>query len=96
VILDEATAALDTVTEKNIQEALTTLGNNRTVLVIAHHLTTIKQADNIIVLENGKIAESGTHHELLDKGGIYANMWSQNEDSPSAVGASDLSARERK
>lgn len=62
-----------------------TLGNNRTVLVIAHRLTTIKHADNIIVLENGKIAESGTHHELLEKGGIYANMWSQNEDSPSVT-----------
>lgn len=72
-------------TEKNIQEALMTLGNNRTVLVIAHRLTTIKHADNIIVLENGKIAESGTHHELLEKGGIYANMWSQNEDSPSVT-----------
>jgi ABC-type multidrug transport system fused ATPase/permease subunit len=80
VILDEATAALDTVTEKNIQEALAALGSNRTVLVIAHRLTTVRHADNIIVLDGGAIAETGTHQQLLEKeGGIYANMWRQHE-----------------
>lgn len=71
---------MDTVTEKNIQEALTALGKNRTVLVIAHRLTTIKNADNIIVLAQGRIVESGNHQQLLSKGGVYARMWSQNED----------------
>jgi ATP-binding cassette, subfamily B, heavy metal transporter len=75
VILDEATSALDTITEKSVQEALDRLGNDRTVLVIAHRLGTIRHADNIIVLGDGRVAEEGTHDELLALGGKYAEMW---------------------
>jgi len=75
VILDEATSALDTITESSVQEALDRLGNDRTVLVIAHRLGTIKNADNIIVLRDGMVAEEGSHEVLLAKGGQYADMW---------------------
>jgi ATP-binding cassette subfamily B protein len=75
VILDEATSALDTITENSVQEALERLGKDRTVLVIAHRLGTIRNADNIIVLGDGRVAEEGTHDELLALGGKYAEMW---------------------
>lgn len=105
MVLDEATSALDTVTENSVQEALERLGSDRTVLVIAHRLGTIKDADNIIVLGDGVVAEEvssswhtffiscffirvnishlthvyviiqGTHEELLQNGGKYAEMW---------------------
>mmetsp|Transcript_18273 Transcript_18273/g.38376 ORF Transcript_18273/g.38376 Transcript_18273/m.38376 type:complete len:950 (+) Transcript_18273:92-2941(+) len=81
VVLDEATSALDTVTENSIQESLDRLGNDRTVLVIAHRLGTIKGADNIIVLGDGKVAEEGTHDELLALGGKYAEMWNMQLNS---------------
>lgn len=75
VLLDEATSALDTLTENSVQEALDRLGTERTVLVIAHRLGTIRNADNIIVLKDGVVAEQGTHDELLEKNGLYAEMW---------------------
>ncbi|KAK3077799.1 hypothetical protein LTS18_009223 [Coniosporium uncinatum] len=75
IMLDEATAALDTETEQHIQEALTTLGQGRTMLVIAHRLSTITRADQILVLHEGKVAESGSHDELLAQKGRYSNMW---------------------
>ena len=76
VLLDEATSALDTLTESSVQEALDRLGEQRTVLVIAHRLGTIRFADNIIVLKDGIVWEQGTHDELLSKpGGVYADMW---------------------
>lgn len=75
IMLDEATAALDTETEQHIQEALTQLSQGRTMLVIAHRLSTITLADQILVLNDGKVAESGTHHELLAMKGRYASMW---------------------
>eukprot|EP00977_Amphora_coffeiformis_P021528 scaffold9441_cov167-Amphora_coffeaeformis.AAC.7 len=74
-IFDEATSALDTITEQSVKEALDRLGNDRTVLVIAHRLGTIKNANQIIVLKDGIINEQGTHEELLSKGGQYAEMW---------------------
>ena len=75
LILDEATSALDTQSERHIQEALNLLMKNRTTLVIAHRLSTVEKADKIIVLDSGKIIEHGTHSELLDKNGHYANLY---------------------
>lgn len=74
LILDEATSALDTESERQVQAALTTLMTHRTTLVIAHRLSTIEHADHILVLDNGRVVESGTHTELLAKGGYYANL----------------------
>ena len=75
ILLDEATAALDTETEQHIQDALTQLSQGRTTLVIAHRLSTITTADQIIVLHSGKVVEVGTHYQLLDQKGRYASMW---------------------
>ena len=74
LILDEATAALDTETEKLIQDAINKLVKNRTTLVIAHRLSTLRNADKLLVLNNGHVAEYGTHEELLEKKGIYYKL----------------------
>ncbi len=74
LILDEATSALDTESERYIQQALEVLMENRTTFVIAHRLSTIEKADKIIVLDHGRIVETGTHHELLQRGGYYAAL----------------------
>ncbi|KAH6639666.1 hypothetical protein C7974DRAFT_432165 [Boeremia exigua] len=75
IMLDEATAALDTETEQHIQEAFATLAHGRTMLIIAHRLSTITHADQILVLNKGKVQERGTHEELLERNGHYAAMW---------------------
>ena len=90
IILDEATSALDNESELIVQEAIEKLINNRTTIVIAHRLSTIENADKILVLNDGSVSESGTHFELLEKNGIYKNLY-QNKFSDSE--AKDVSAR---
>jgi ATP-binding cassette subfamily B protein len=81
LILDEATSALDSESEALIQEALERVMENRTVFIIAHRLSTVRRADCILVLEQGQVIESGTHSELLEKGGRYAQFYAQQFDS---------------
>lgn len=75
LLLDEATSALDSVTERSIQESLEFLMKGRTVVVIAHRLSTLAHLDRILVFHEGRIIEDGSHHELLERGGHYAHMW---------------------
>ncbi len=75
LILDEATSSLDSHSEELIQKALTSLMINKTVIVIAHRLSTIMKMDRIIVMDNGQIIEQGTHNQLIEKGGLYRNLW---------------------
>ncbi|SHE13329.1 ABC transporter ATP-binding protein [Chlamydia abortus] len=75
LLLDEATAALDNETEQLIQNAMVTLMAGRTSFVIAHRLSTIQRADCILVMDNGRVVESGTHDELLAKQGLYQRLY---------------------
>ena len=84
LILDEATSALDTKTEQDIKQALDIVSKNRTTLVIAHRLSTVVNADEIIVLRDGVIAERGTHQMLLLRDGLYAQMWSRQREATEA------------
>ena len=80
-MFDEATSALDTATEQEIQRNLAELSKGRTTLAIAHRLSTVVDADEIIVLANGTIAERGKHGDLLLQQGIYATMWQRQQES---------------
>ncbi len=84
LILDEATSALDTKTEQDIKAALDAVSRNRTTLVIAHRLSTVINADEIIVLRDGLIAERGTHQMLLLRDGLYAQMWARQQEATEA------------
>ncbi|MGH6831924.1 MAG: ATP-binding cassette domain-containing protein, partial [Methyloceanibacter sp.] len=84
LMLDEATSALDSHTEREIQDALERVARERTSLVIAHRLSTVVHADNIIVLDHGEIVEQGRHLELLAKGGLYASLWARQQEADEA------------
>jgi ATP-binding cassette subfamily B protein len=85
LILDEATSALDSFTEKDIQDALVRVSEGRTTLVIAHRLSTVINADEILVLDHGTIVERGTHSELLDRNGVYAALWNRQREADEAL-----------
>ncbi|KAF7831209.1 ABC transporter B family member 25-like [Senna tora] len=87
LLCDEATSALDSTTEAEILSALKSLANNRTSIFIAHRLTTAMQCDEIVVLENGKVVEQGPHELLLTKGGRYAQLWGQQNNTVDAIDA---------
>ena len=75
LVFDEATSSLDSRTEQAIQETLREVAENHTTLVIAHRLSTVVDADRILVMSDGRIVEQGTHGQLLEKGGVYSDMW---------------------
>jgi ATP-binding cassette subfamily B protein len=79
LLLDEATSALDSETERDIQSELKMMGEGRSVITIAHRLSTVVEADQILVLEAGEIVERGTHEALIAKGGRYASMWARQQ-----------------
>ena len=93
ILMDEATSALDSATEKSIQACFKKLSMNRTSLIVAHRLSTIMDADLIIVLKNGEIIEKGCHNELLEQNGIYKNLWSQQSNKPSFLSENDAGSR---
>ncbi|XP_030011624.1 ATP-binding cassette sub-family B member 6 [Sphaeramia orbicularis] len=96
ILLDEATSALDTQTERNIQASLAKVCANRTTIVVAHRLSTIIGADQILVVSEGRIAERGRHEELLHKGGLYADMWMKQQQAQDSDSSSDTEAKDRK
>ena len=85
LVLDEATSALDVATEREIQGALREVSKNRTTLVIAHRLSTIVHADEILVLDDGRIIERGNHGELIGLQGMYANMWQRQQEAADEI-----------
>ena len=84
LVLDEATSALDSYTEQEIQAALKKVSESRTTLVIAHRLSTVVDADEIIVLDGGQIVERGTHAGLLEQDGVYAGLWNRQREADEA------------
>jgi len=95
LLLDEATSALDSFTEREIQSALERVSKGRTTIIIAHRLSTVVHADEILVLDKGVIAERGTHDELLARGGIYAGLWSRQREVDAAEEALRRAAAEK-
>ncbi|XP_037552438.1 ATP-binding cassette, sub-family B (MDR/TAP), member 6a [Nematolebias whitei] len=96
ILLDEATSALDTQTERNIQASLAKICTNRTTVVVAHRLSTIIGADQILVIRDGRVAERGRHEELLLKRGLYAEMWMKQLQHQDSDSSSDSDSKDRK
>ncbi|MFB6296310.1 MAG: hypothetical protein ABEH66_05670 [Halobacteriales archaeon] len=88
-MLDEATSHVDSATEALIQESLTELREGRTTFAIAHSLSTVRDADSLLVLEDGEIAETGTHEELVDAGGLYETLWRTHVGATEAGGGTE-------
>jgi subfamily B ATP-binding cassette protein MsbA len=78
LILDEATSALDNESEHRIQQALESIMAGRTTIVIAHRLSTVENADCIVVMDEGRVVDTGSHQELLNRGGLYSQLYHQN------------------
>lgn len=95
ILLDEATSALDTHTERNIQASLAKVCANRTTIIVAHRLSTVINADQILVLRDGQIAERGSHEVLLAKEGAYAEMWMKQQQSETGDSSSDTETKDR-
>jgi len=93
LIFDEATSALDSETEKSIQGEMTRIAQGHTTLVIAHRLSTIMDADQILVMDAGRIVERGGHRELLERNGVYAQMWALQQQQESLQSRAAAAAR---
>jgi ATP-binding cassette subfamily B protein len=89
LILDEATSSLDSGTEADVQDALEAASRGRTTIVVAHRLSTIANADQIVVLEDGRVVERGTHAALIAKDGLYASLWKRQAEEPEAIAAAE-------
>jgi subfamily B ATP-binding cassette protein MsbA len=85
VLLDEPTSALDTLSEAQIQEAMKRILDNRTAIIVTHRLSTIKEVDEILVMDQGRIAERGNHQQLLKTNGLYAQLYNRQLESQEAV-----------
>lgn len=95
LVLDEATSSLDSLTEQRIQVALENLREERTTIVVAHRLSTVMDADTIVVLHHGRVVETGRHQELVDRNGMYAGMWSRQVEATSTANLTELEAADQ-
>jgi subfamily B ATP-binding cassette protein MsbA len=95
LIFDEATSALDNRSERLVQAAMDRAMRDRTVIIVAHRLTTLRHADRIFVIDDGRIAESGTHEELIERGGRYRRLYDAGRDRDAPIVAEGASSAER-